>query len=175
MQLLAKPLLFVLRCHLQKCSREINQAPNLKEQMLMATPTEGCETVPKSKLNYKHVISDLTDWGWFFTNKLHLVSLGWRQNLYWSGNNRPEGTAGTISQGAPDTSSCHLSACHQRDSKTDRRTRHLRRLRHQHCGRELCPAKRSACSWHKVTWIIYSCSLQRAVIDLDLISLMNKA
>lgn len=60
-QLLVKPFLFVLLCHRLKCSRKINQAPNLKEQMLMAVPTEGCKTVPKSKLNYKHVISELTD------------------------------------------------------------------------------------------------------------------
>ena len=42
-------------------AEETKISNHLKEQMLMAVPTEGCKTVPKSKLNYKHVISELTD------------------------------------------------------------------------------------------------------------------
>lgn len=175
MQLLVKPSVFGWLCRLQKQNKSNSE---LEGANANGHPTEGCKTVPRSKLSYKHVISDLTDWGWFW--QTNSIWWAWAEDGTFIDQAitppSPEGTAGTISQGAPDTSNYHLSACHKGDSKTEHRTWYPWPY-HQHC-RELCPVKQSACSqtsWHRITWIIYSCSLQRAIIVLDLISLMNKA
>lgn len=97
MQLLVKPSVFGWLCRLQKQNKSNSE---LEGANANGHPTEGCKTVPRSKLSYKHVISDLTDWGWFW--QTNSIWWAWAEDGTFIDQAitppSPEGTAGTISQ-----------------------------------------------------------------------------